>query len=151
MQVSLVDKPAILKERRLTRRVQKTWQQCANGRLPSWQDITALDFGEDWNFCFTVDLCLSDGFPYFIYLGESLSRLAVVYLPDRAHREMTPVDLAAAKMDEAALNRAPVYFDEILRLPDRRKIVFRSVLLPLSEDGETVTHVFGAANGRGIL
>ena len=150
MQVGIVDNQAILKERRLTRRVQKTWQRCANGRLPSWGDIRALDLGEDWNFCFTVDLRLSDGFPYFIYLGESLSRLAMVYLPDRTHREMTPVDLAAAKMDEAALSKAPVYFDEVLRLPRRRKIVFRSVLLPLSEDGEAVTHVFGAANGKGV-
>jgi len=149
MQIGLQENPALLKERRLTKRVQKTWMNYAEGRLPSWEEMQTLDLGADWHSCFAVDLALSDGFPYFVYLGENLARLAMIYLPDQAHREITPMDMVTAKMDEATLTRAPVFHGDMLRLPDKRKILFRSVLLPLSENGEDVTHIFGAANGKG--
>ncbi len=150
MHTGILETPAVLKERRLTKRVQKSWTDCTNGGpLPSWDDIQELDLGADWHSCFAVDLSLSDKFPYFIFLGENLSRLALTYLSDRAHRELTPVDLAVAKMDEAALSREPVFHGNMLRLPGQRNILFRSVVMPLSENGEDVTHIFGAASGKG--
>ena len=149
--------PVRLKERRLTKRVQRIWRAKAGAGaadeavdvLPAWRDFSADDLGEDWPFCFAVDLRLSDAAPYFIYLGESLWRFSGLYLASRERWETALIDLAAAKMDEAALNRAPVGYVGNLRLDDGRRVVFRSILLPLADNGVDVTHVFGAASGRG--
>ena len=150
MNTLLRENPVRLKERRLARRVEKFWRNCAKDRLPAWADIQKHDLGDDWNFCFAVDMRLSDGFPYFIYLGDDLCRFSNIYLSGRRHCEMTLLDLATSKMDEAALSRSPVFFNDVLRIYNRRRITFRSVLLPLSENGTDVTHVFGAATGKGV-
>lgn len=150
MQSVITENPVGLVERRLTSRVQKTWKACANGRLPSWTDIQSLDLGDDWKSCFAVDMALSDGFPYFIFLGDDLCRLSSVFLTGGGRWEASLIDFAASKMDEAALSRAPVSLSDTLRLPDGRRVVFRSVLLPLSDNGRDVTHVFGAANGKSV-
>lgn len=150
MHTVIGDRPVRVAERRLTGRVRKTWEACADGRLPSWSDVRALDLGDDWRSCFAVDLALSDAYPYFIFLGDDLFKLSGVYLGRDGRWESTLIDLAASKMDEAALSRAPASLSDTLRLPGGRRIIFRSVLLPLSDNGSDVTHVFGAANGKGV-
>lgn len=148
---TLLEEPQIrVKERRLTHRIQKLWRSRVNGRLPSWEEINSLDLGEDRDACFAVDLSLSNGFPYFIFLGDGLLGLSRFYMTDHAHWDITPMDLAAARMDEAALTRGPVQFNDVLRTPAGKRVIFRSVILPLSENGVDVSHVFGAANGRGL-
>ena len=141
--------PVRFKDRRLTKRIQKTWKKTASGFLPSWRDIRSLDLGEDWENCFGVDLRLSDGFPYFIYLGDALCHYSNLYLSGESYWEKSLLDIATGKMDEAALNRAPLSYGDVLRLEDGRRVLFRSVLLPLADNGVDVTHVFGAVNGRG--
>ncbi|MEM9616321.1 MAG: hypothetical protein AAF936_00025 [Pseudomonadota bacterium] len=149
MKTLLRENTVRLKERRLTRRVEKSWRSCIHDCLPAWSDIQKLELGRDWDYCFAIDLRLSSGFPYFIYMGDGLCRFSNIYLSGRRHCEETLLDIATSKMDEAALSRAPVFYDSALRLFNRRRIVFRSVLLPLSSNGADVTHVFGAANGKG--
>ena len=154
MGVKLLGNAIRLKERRLSRRVHKRWEELATeagpGQLPSWRDVEGLDLGPDRNWCFAVDLRLSDGFPYFIYLGDELCRFSNIYLSGRRRADTTLLDMATRKMDEAALQREPVFYGDMLRLFNRRRIVFRSVLLPLSDNGADVTHIFGAANGMGV-
>jgi len=150
MQSTLLENQVRVKERRLTRRIQKIWKAEANGGLPSWCDMKALDLGKDWDYCFAADLRLSDGRPYFIYLGDVLCQFSDIYLSGRGQWERTLLDSATAKMDEAALAKTPITYGDILRLKDNRRVVFRSVLLPLAENGVDVTHVFGAASGKKI-
>ncbi len=150
MQIMLKDTSVRLKERRLTRRIQRTWKAGPNGRLPSWRDIQGLDLGTDWDNCFTVDLRLSGGVPYFIYLGDALCQFSNHYLSGGSDWEESLLVSATKKMDEAALNRVPVSYSDVLRLPDRKNVVYRSVLLPLADNGVDVTHIFGAVNGRRI-
>lgn len=139
-----------IKERRLTRRIEKTWKQKVNGRLPAWADIEALDLGEDWDFCFAVDLRLSDSEPYFIYLGDTLCQFSNLFLSKPSQWRRTLLDSATQKMDEAALSKTPVSHSDILRLEDGRRVIFRTVLLPLADNGVDVTHMFGAASGKKI-
>ena len=137
-------------ERRLTVRVRRKWQTIAEGRLPSLKEVEALDWGEDWEYCFAVDLRLSDIFPYFLFMGEALSSYSVAYPLGDSRREKTLLDTAIIKMDEAAITRAPVEFSDVKQLADGRRVAFRSILLPVSENGRDVTHVFGAASGRSL-
>ncbi len=137
-------------ERRLTQRVRNKWLRISRDRLPTLEEVQEINFGPDWPFCFAVDLRLSDIFPYFIFMGEELSRYSTLYPMGDPRREKTLLDTAIAKMDEAALGRAPVEFSDVKRLDDGRRVAFRSILLPVSENGRDVTHIFGAASGRGV-
>ena len=137
-------------ERRLTQRVRNKWLRISRDRLPTLEEVQEINFGPDWPFCFAVDLRLSDIFPYFIFMGEELSRYSTLYPMGDPRREKTLLDTAIAKMDEAALGRAPVEFSDVKRLDDGRRVAFRSILLSVSENGRDVTHIFGAASGRGV-
>ncbi|MEO1251258.1 MAG: hypothetical protein AAFW81_02785 [Pseudomonadota bacterium] len=148
MQSGVLERAAGLAERRLTQRVRRTWSECADGRLPSWDDVQALDIGDDWRSCFAVDLALSDPDPYFIYIGEDLARLSEVYFTGANGRHGAVIDLVAARIEEAVITRRAVSHDEQAALGDGGRIAFRCVLLPLSNNGRDVSHVFGAANGK---
>ena len=137
-------------ERRLTQRVRNKWLRISRDRLPTLEEVQEINFGPDWPFCFAVDLRLSDIFPYFIFMGEELSRYSTLYPMGDPRREKTLLDTAIAKMDEAALGRAPVEFSDVKRHDDGRRVAFRRILLPVSENGRDVTHIFGAASGRGV-
>ncbi len=137
-------------ERRLTERVRNKWARIARDRLPSLKEVESLSFGPDRSYCFAVDLRLSDVFPYFLFMGDELAAYSTLYPMGDPRREKTLLDTAIAKMDAAALTRKPVEFSDIQRLDDGRRIAFRSVLLPVSENGVDVTHIFDAASGRAI-
>ncbi|PQA86149.1 hypothetical protein [Hyphococcus luteus] len=135
-------------ERRLTERVKNKWARIARGRLPSLREVEELNLGPDRPFCFAIDLRLSDIFPYFVYMGEEISRFSSAYPLGDPRREKTLLDAAMTKMDQAALNREPVEYSDIKKLDDGRRVAFRSILLPVSENGQDVSHIFGAAKGR---
>jgi hypothetical protein len=145
-----MDAPVRVTERRLTERIRQKWAGIANGRLPSLREIESLNLGLDRDFCFAVDMRLSDILPYFVFMGEELSKYSTLYPTGDPRREKTLLDTAIAKIDEAALTRQPVNYSAIARLADGRRIAFRSILLPVSENGIDVSHVFGAAKGKGL-
>lgn len=135
-------------DRRLTRRLIDAWARSARGRFPSWKALRERDLGDDWDWVFAVDLEKSAGFPYFIYLGDHLGKLSDVYLTGETDWTMTLLEKAAADIDAAVRAEGPHYCESTLTLCDGRKLLFRAVTAPLADDGETITHVVGAANGR---
>lgn len=137
-----------INERRLTERVRKKWEGAARGALPLLSEIEILMSGDDKPFCFIIDLRLSDILPYFSFMGDALTAYSTLYPMGDPRREKTLLDAAMAKMDEAALSRAPVEFSEIKKLDNGRRVAFRTILLPVSEDGVDVTHIYGAAKGK---
>lgn len=137
-----------LKERRLTRRVEGLWREKAKRGLPSWRDFQGCVLKEDLSFCFAVDMRVSDSRPYFIFIGNALWRFSGLYLAGKADWETALIDVAAAKMNEAALSKSPVPYVGHLRLDSGGRMTFRSVILPLADNGVDVTHAFGAASGR---
>ncbi len=135
-------------DRRLTRRLIDAWARAARGRFPSWAALRERDLGEDWGWVFAVDLEKSAGFPYFIYLGEHLGKLSNIYLTGETDWTMTVLEKAVADMEAAVAAEGPHYRESTLTLCNGRKVLFRAVTAPLADDGETITHVVGAANGR---
>lgn len=146
----ILEKPVRIAERRLTERIRLQWAKLANDRLPSLREVESLNLGLDRDYCFAVDLRLSDILPYFTFMGEQLSRYSTHYPMDDPHWEKTLLDTAIMKMDEAALNRRPVTYSAVTRLGTGQRIAFRSILLPVSENGVDVSHIFGAAKGKGL-
>ena len=135
-------------DRRLTRRFLDAWTRAARGEFPSWAAMRAADLGEDWNWVFAVDLARSAGFPYFIYLGANLAKLSDVYLTGDTDWTLSLLDKATAELDAAVAAEAPQMRDDTLTLCNGRRLVFRSIVAPLADDGRTITHVAGVASGR---
>ncbi len=135
-------------DRRMTQRLLNAWARATRGRFPAWSDMRRIDLGADWNWAFVVDLEKSVGFPYFIYLGRSLAKLSDVYLTGADDWTISLLDKASCDIQAAVKAEAPHFRDDDLILCDGRRVLFRSVTAPLAEDGETITHVFGAASGR---
>lgn len=135
-------------DRRLTQRFSKAWSQAARGAWPSWAEFRTADLGADWNWVFAVDLKRSAGFPYFIFLGSRLANLSDVYLSGDENWTMSLLDRAASELDATAAAGSPILREASLTLYDGRRILFRSLTAPLSDDGARVTHVCGVAGGR---
>lgn len=136
-------------ERRLNRRLFDYWQRkCRAGGLPCPSTIDAAELGGDWDYCFLLDARDLPDFANFIHLGQKLAPFSGVYLSGKEDWFRTVLDKTTQQVPRALQSRKPVLCDDELTLFDGRRLLFRTVLLPLSEDGTAVTHLLGAANGR---
>ena len=135
-------------DRRVTRRIIDAWARAARGRFPSWAALRARPLGGDENWMFAVDLTKSTGFPYFTYVGEKLSKLSDVYLSGEEDWTMSLMEKATEDIFAAASLEGPHERSDTLVLCDGRRVLFRSVTVPLADDGEEVTHIAGVVYGR---
>ncbi len=140
--------PAPASDRRLTQRLVTAWARAARGYFPSWEAMQDMDLGEDWNWVFVVDLEKSVGFPFFIFLGDSLAKFSNVHLSGTTDWTMSMLDKASEDIYAAVASEGPHYRDDMLTLADGRRVLLRSVTAPLADDGQNITHVVGAASGR---
>ncbi len=136
------------RDRRLTRRVVDVWARAARGQFPSWEAMQAAGLGDDKDWMFVVDCEKSIGFPYFVYVGDRLAKLADVFLCGADEFGLSLLDKATADIAAAQESAAPHFREETLVLCDGRRILMRAVTAPLADDGTTVSHVVGAVNGR---
>ena len=135
-------------DRRLSRRLVDHWARASRGRFPSWHAIQAADLGDDWSWAFAVDVEKSIGFPYFVFLGDNLAKLSDVYLCGVTDWATTLLEKACADVFDTVAEEGPVFREDLLTLCDGRRLLFRAVTVPLANDGEHITHVLGAVNGR---
>jgi hypothetical protein len=136
-------------ERRLTYRVLHYWESLRGERpFPSLADIENGEVPDFWPWCFVLDTQRDYPTPYFQYLGKDLAKYSGIYLSGKDDWRMTLLDKAAMHLDRTLAGREPILIEDELVRFDGRELLFRSIMLPLSDDGETITHVLGAANGR---
>lgn len=139
--------PAV--ERRMVPRLVRYWlEKCAGRDFPSLDDIEPRDLGDVWNSCFVLDTISSPNFPYFHYLGPSLAKYSGVLLSGEQDWTQTLLDQAVRNYRDALEQRTPILGEDELVRFDGSRILFRSVLLPLSDDQKTVNYILGAANGK---
>ena len=140
---------AHLAERRLALRLKRYWEDKRAGReFPALADIVPSEIAELWPWCFLLDVQQSPTFPYFRYLGSELSRYSGVFLSGDMDWTSTLLDKAVANFHDVLHQRLPVVIEEEISRFDRRTLLFRATLLPLSGDGERIDYVLGAANGK---
>ena len=136
-------------ERRLSQRIFLYWlMACRDRPFAACSEIDPAVMGEDWGWCFIIDISRSEEFPFFTHLGERLARFSGVLLSGQNDWKMTVLDRATNKFRDAIDSRAPVLAEEEMALFDGRLLKFRSIFLPLSDDQRSVTHILGAANGK---
>ncbi len=136
-------------ERRLSFRLKQYWDDKRAGReFPALADIVPGEIGELWPWCFVLDVAQSRSFPYFRYLGSELSRYSSVFLSGESDWTSTLLDKAIANYATVLGQRLPIVIEEEITRFDRRTLLFRASLLPLSNDGKRIDYVLGAANGK---
>lgn len=135
-------------ERRIVWKLLHYWEERKGDRnFPSLDDIDADVISELWPHCFVLDTLSQGPAPYFLYLGPKLARLAGVFLSGEQQWTKTLLDKAVQNYRDTVTDEKPILSEEHLSIYDGSKIVYRSVLLPLSDDGETINFILGAASG----
>jgi len=135
-------------EQRLVRRLHDYWEGKRAGRTyPSLDDVEVGEIADLWPNCFVLDAA-SRQTPYFLYLGSELARYTGVFLSGEQSWSQTLLDKAVDRFHEALDTRQPVLCEDTVRLYDGSRLLYRSVLLPLGDDENTINFLLGAANGQ---
>jgi hypothetical protein len=129
-----------MEERRLVWRVARHWVEMArSGRFPRRGEIDAHVLGDDWPNCLLIAVQSPIERSKFVTVGVNL---AVALCPTDT---LAGVLLSRLSRVVAARRGAIIEGGAML---GGVGILYRSVLLPLSEDGVTIDYVLGAANYR---
>ncbi len=138
-------------ERRLVIRILELWENLRGARrFPSVSDVESADLGIDWASCFLIAVGLQPEFSSFRYVGGHLLVPdwngavggAVADCP-----EHTVLRHASSYMTRVIHKRVPISIGGNFDV-DESSIAYRSIILPLSDDGTQVNFLFGAANCR---
>ena len=134
---------------RLTYRLLAYWDERRGERdFPRLREIDPADIEDMWPHCFVLDVrCFGDS-PYFHYLGASLAKFSGIFLSGNHDWSSTLLRMAVCHFREAMSRRGPILVEDELTLYDTRKLLFRSTLLPLSDNGQDIDHILGAATGK---
>ena len=138
----LSDTVMVLFKRRLVDRVLRLWKEMARGgQFPRRDQIEPRMLGEDWANCLLIAVQSPVELSHFVAVGENLA-LA-----------LCPKDTLAGVL-QSHLPRV-LWARRCLTLEGGATlrgvpILFRSALLPLSEDGVAFDHVLGAVNHRAL-
>ena len=139
-------------DRRLVMRVLSRWCDMAGGRgLPRRSQIDPRHFGQDWASCLLIDLDPEPRESRFAFVGDSLrDPLGPPFERQRI----------AECVDHTLLQSTIDHLDRVLADGERLNegvgthlgaaVLYRSILLPLSEDGRRIDGALGAANCRDI-
>jgi len=143
----------LLDERRVVSRILLHWTEIAGDRrIPRRGDVDRLLLHDDWPHCLMVEIDDVLDRSRFVVIGDDLRPSPTESLEGRPIAECptdTLLSMAISYVDRVIAMRMPVTRGGTathLGVP----ILYRAVLLPLSEDGQRIDHVFGAANCREI-
>ena len=129
-------------ERRLVWRVLPHWRAVADrGRFPRRDEIDPWLQGEDGANCLLVTVESPIELSYFVAVGVNL---AVALCPTD-----TLAGMLLSRVPRVLSARRGLMIEGGATLRGEG-IIYRSVLLPLSEDGVTIDHVLGATNYRSL-
>jgi hypothetical protein len=140
-------------ERRLTTRILVKWKALSQqGALPRRRDLVPEGFGADCPRCLMIEMApeLSQSRPIFI--GRELGGGG--WAPDNPsiladYPENSAVALATNKLKAVIAKQAPITFGGTGVLGSTA-VLYRAILLPLSDDGDRIDHVIGGVNFKEI-
>jgi hypothetical protein len=139
-------------ERRLTTRVKKEWRGFSRASCPRRCDIDRSKFGNDWDFCFIVDLSDSTTDSRFSYVGTELREFGSPIFDRQRISETAEGSLLALAAKEIGkvkdLKQPAVTSGRAVH--EETEILYRAILLPLSENGLVVDGVLGAIGFREV-
>ena len=141
-------------ERRLVLRLLAHWRTlCDDREYPSFFDLDPTAIPDMWANCFVLEIFDDGNEPRYRAMGEALA----------AHVDFSLIDRPISMIPEKSLPGVAISFlEEMLRkgVPisrgdeyfkdDGTRVLFRSILLPMSDDGDTINGILGAVNCREV-
>lgn len=141
------------REQRLVLRVLAQWRSlCRDGALPRRAQIDPQLFGQDWANCLLLDIDPKLERSRFAYVGENLRDPNWPTLDRQSLaecQESTLLYVATAYAGRILAKGVPISTGGV-GIHQGDPIVYRSILLPLAENGERIDGMLGAANFREI-
>ncbi len=138
----------VLNERRLVHRILSYWRDLApDGKLPSVSSVQAAGLSKLWPACFILDV--GGLTPVFSYLGEVHIAHHGSDLTGRSIEEAgadTLLGCSVEYLDEILSVKIPITYGGTFTGGDGQPVPYRSIMLPLSDDGETINAILGGAN-----
>lgn len=140
-------------ERRLTLRAYQLWSKSADGRpLPALRDFDSADLAPFRDESFVVGFEEEDYLqPVYRFVGKKIQDMAGEISQNSPVRGTAPgsvLDRIADHYLEAVAHKSPVAFDAEFERDDGSEVFYRGILLPLSEDGETVDLLMGVLSWK---
>jgi hypothetical protein len=138
-------------EQRMTFRLLSYWNKLKGEReIPSIKEVNITELGEVWGFCFTICLDDEEKVDEFQYFGAELVALTGVDLSGLNVEKSLPGTMMAQLMDfypQVILLRSPVSKASKC-LQNGCEILYRSLIVPFSSDGNKVDFLMGTTNFR---
>lgn len=139
-------------EQRLQNRAYRFWLEHAQGdEIPAIEDLRPAELEEFGPVGVLVDLTLGAAHPAIVYLGERLAAECgvsqAIFRLDEVPRYSLLSNLTEHCLEVVA-RRTPLGFDADLAMPGELPVLYRSILLPYSSDGETIDFVFGVISWK---
>lgn len=142
-----------LHEQRLIMRVLARWRELTDGRrLPRRSQIDPRTFGDDWRHCLLIDLDPRAEHSRLAFVGEALRDPSWPTFERQSIADCQKdslLHLATSYIARVAAKGVPISSGGV-GMHHSMPIVYRSILLPLSEGGGKIDGMLGAANYREI-
>lgn len=141
------------REQRLVLRVLAQWRSlCGAAPLPRRSQIDPQIFGQDWANCLLIDVDPKAERSRFAYVGENLRDPSWPTLERQSLaecQENTLLYVATIYLSRVVAKGVPISTGGV-GIHEGMPIVYRSILLPLSEGDGRIDGMLGAANYREI-
>lgn len=141
-------------EQRLTMRILATWRSLCRGPMPPRRSqIDPHLFGPDWSNCMLIDVDPSLPHSRLAYVGNALRDPNCLPFERQALSECEEGSLLHAMASSAPrvlTMRLPISTGGVLS-HDGEPVLYRSILLPLSEADGRIDGLLGAASFRAVL
>ena len=140
-------------ERRLVLRLLSYWRDlCGDRAYPSFADVDPASISDMWQWAFVIEVVGHEADPVFRHVGDGLVGFA--------ETPLTGVKLSAAPRD-SLVSHAVSYVQAVIAkgvpisrggefMRENARVLYRSILLPMSDDGTTISGLLGAANCREV-
>ena len=139
------------REKRLTLRALGYWRGISRDRrFPRCDDVDPSALGDDWLNCIVLKLAMPLGESRFIHVGRNLCFPPGTVLRERPLSEVpqqSVLHAATSYVSRVLEKQVPFGIDGFTVHGDGFAL-YRSILMPLSDSGDTIDAIFGAANFR---
>ena len=141
-------------ERRLVLQLLSYWREiCGERRYPSFSDLNPDAISDIWPSCFAMEVGAELPNAVFRAIGEAYASHSSVSLDNLRASDVPDGNLVIHSIEflaEVMAKGVPVSRGGEFVTDEGATVLFRSIMLPMSDDGETVSGVLGAANCRMI-
>lgn len=124
------------------------WRDLRGDRdWPATGDVSQAGLADMWDYSFLIDL--NGTAPRFVHFGPWQAEFYGADMSGRGLAELigdTLAERSTRYLPEVLQRRIPITYGGEVTEPGGRRILYRSILMPLSDDGETLSGILGGSN-----